>query len=510
MDEGLPLRQIIKYFIYGIATIIVISLIYFWASHGMATITVVKNDGIAEEQTIKSIDANGEESDVFRIGTLYFIPRSAKSIQAAAGSYATLQGIDKLPYFGITNFSIALYKDRDPDKVVSDAPGCLSYRSVTAQITSYDCSSPSFLLTFDPTSWQNREIAGIAGNTFAIAPYQGGVIGIELGQETDSPVFITDAAGNSSYIKKPAALTSDELDSASVITSHTSNDSHFIIKTRSGALYYGDKDGTYIKYDAPAQYNKDFDTMLCSLGEKRIYCYYGPSSDSGDSEDATKHRKENSVGYLETIDMSAKERKSAPLDGEGIDAIAVTRNGHIYGRTQDKLYSLQESGKAPRRVMLATDVTSLVADQSLYFAKGSSLYKTDGLQSHRVFFSENIRLSSVFVIDNTILFNAYFAQTPAGSEEAVLHTFQLTDKIHSNNSKRLVDIAPLSLGTSVIGSDYYKNTIRLQIYASIISDRETGTTTVDDAEYAANKTAALQKLQALGINPENYSIEFTY
>lgn len=504
MNKGIPMQQIIRYFIYGILALLLASLLYFWIFHGMATITVSKNDNITDEVSVKSVDAQSKEANIFRVGDLYFVPRSAEAIRVVAGKYETLQGVKDLPFFSVSKFSVPLYKDKNASKVASNAPGCASYSRDADRIVSYDCNLPSHLLHFDPASWQNTEVAGMASNTFAISPYQGGVIGVLIGQETDSPIFIVDSIGKTSYLPKPESLSNENLDEVSVITDTSSENDHFLLKTRNGTLYYGDGNGTYTKFDPPDGFSAEFDAMYCSLVQEVAYCYHGPSSDSEDSQEAVKHGDENPIGRLEVINTSTKNRQNFDLDKEGIDTIAVTRDGHVYGLARDLLYSIKEPDQEPHRLFISSGVTAIAANENLYFNRGDALYKSKALQSYKIFSSDNVQLSSIFALDDTVLFNGYLKKAALET----LHTFQLTEDIN-DGAPRLVDRMPLAVTPSIISSDFYKQMIRLQIFASITSDRQTGITTYDEGEFEANKQQAFGSLEAQGIDPDGYSLIFS-
>lgn len=505
--DQLSLQQMVKYFLYGTLIVVGLGLIYFWLSFGAATITVIKNDNIQSTTEIKAVRTDGSEDGMLHIGNFYFIPRSSHTIKVAADKYTTLLTVKSLPYFGSSTYSVSLFKDKNALKVASDAPGCLSYGEEGKRVVSYSCSSPEYMLHFNPSTWANTEVAGIAKNTFAIAPYRAGIAGILLGQETESPIFVISAQGDTSYIKKPETLKTEELATTSILTDASSRSSHFVLKTKSGTIYYYGDDGNYKKMEAPSGYNAKFDSMLCSLVSKALYCYYGPSGDSGDSSEEIGHIKNNPTGHLETYNLSSGERTNTPLEGKGIDSFTVTRSGHIYGLERGSLYSLKEPNQEPQRLLIHTDVGSISANEELYFSKGDAIYKSKDFQSYKVFSSDNVRLSSIFAIDNAVLFNGYLKKEAALNTQT-LHTFHLTDA--SNDGKvRLLDVFPLNPSTYLVSSDFYQKEVRLQIQASIISDRQKGTTTVDPDEFRNNKASAAQALKALGIKPEEYVVTYT-
>lgn len=505
-EEQLRLRQIFKYMMYGVLIVILFSLVYFWLSYGFVTVRVLNKDGIQGAPTIKSVSAQSEESEPLNIGDLYFVARNSKALRVTSENYTTLQTLKPLPYFGKASYTISVYKDKNATKIASDAPGCLS-ESATNEVASYDCNNPAYLLKFDPATWSNQQLASMASNTFALAPYQGGVIGILIGQETDVPVFVVDSRGNTSYIAKPESLSEDVVGSVNIATGSSAENPNFLLKSPIGTLYYGNREGEYTKFDAPKAYNPRFDAMFCSLVQTTIYCYYGPTSDSEDSEEATKHRSENPTGYLDIINTKTKERTTHELDGEGVDSLAVTEDGHVYGLTVDTLYSLMEPGQEPQRLFIDTGVDSISPGNALYFTKNNSLYRSENLQSYRVFTSENIRMSSVKVTGDSVLFNAYFENAPDDLD--TLHTFRLTRQ-PNNGERRLIDMAPLDLGPSTVASDFNGDIIHVQVYTSVTSDRETGVTTIDQQEYEGNRLLALQALQGLGIDLKKYRIDFTY
>jgi hypothetical protein len=501
-------QKIKKYIIYGILVSLALILLYVWLSFGLVRITATKHEGITDAVSFKAMQVNDVEKGMFGVGDFYFVPRTSKTIKASAGNYTTIGAIKSLPYFGSSSMELSLYKDRNATKESSDAPGCIAYGKDTGKLVSYDCTSPSALLHFDMTSWKNNELEDIPENTFAISPYRSGIIGILIGGETDQPIFHITPEGKTTYYSKPESLGGERLSSTSVITDRSSENSYFVLKTQAGTLYYGTGEGSYKKIDAPDNFDARYDAMFCSLVTKTLYCYYGPTSDSEDSEEASEHRAKSPAGYIRTTNLDTNEQQIEKLDNEGIDSIVSTRDGHLYGQSQDTLYSLKERGQTPKRVFIDDGVISMSANDSVYFNKSDALYKSEDFQSYKIFSSPNIHISSITTLDDGVFFNAYIQkERELGTEN--LHTFRLTDEIH-NDGLRLIDRMPFPTSYFLISNDFNQNKIRIQIASSITSDRETGVTSYDEIEFDRNKQAALEMVRSSGISTDKYTFDFVH
>jgi hypothetical protein len=519
-----------------------VRLVLFWAfilymifvcfNYTLITVSVVQHDGISKPSSIYGTsDGHVDDDKLLTFGNFVVAKRDTIALRVAVDGYQTNKLITKPPIFGVESVLVDIYKDHDVDKYSGDSLGCVTYDPPSDTLLSYKCTNPENLVHYDnPTNsdaiWQNRLIARLSDGASTIAavhPFAGGAIGLLQPTGGDSTprnlLQYVDSTGKKQRYNLPVDYNLNELAATSIVTDTESITSkNILLVANSGDIFLGTIDGTNIAYKrfSMSDYSSAFDSLVCGLLADEAYCYVGAGVDPSDSAIETTYDKNRAKATIQLVDFSSDTptlKKYTLLSATPFSKLYVTQSKKIYAISQDvnlrnNINSLEISGSdiVVRPFVSGIDATG--TGSGVYYIKNNSLYEMDDQknESYQVFSSSHVKLSNVMVFGNTVFVNGFISDVP----DQKLHTYKILDKPSIQaTGERLVDVLPFFMKGTTTDVDYKDTFVRIRAFATPTSDRITGRTTYDEAEYQKNVFRIKDNLTSLGITPKDYTIIYS-
>lgn len=511
----------------------VLYMLYLAFNFTFVHIHVERHDKITGSVSLYSSSQNQKESSIFIIGEIGLVRRDTVALRAVSGSYQTSKSIPPLPLIGFTSVTINLYKDRAVQKYSGESLGCAAYDKAADKVVSFNCFTPVNLVHYNrPTDgaiWENKLLATMTEGfppIYSIKPFMNGVIGIQQHPESDQDyrnlVFTYDSNGTRKSYDLPPEVDRNNIGSLSLKVDSASSDSgkFMIINSATGELHVGTLSSGTVTYNT-TKVADDYDSrdaFICTLLTSTVYCYLGLSSHESDNPfESTDHSKDITNSTIKVFDFSKSNPSVSVYNFSneiGVNGIHVTRAKNIYITSENKdtflddIYGIRlENEKATPQLML-TDISSTDFGNGLLYVQNNAIYKIDDEkdESYKVFSSKNLRISNINTIGDDVFFNAFVEKMT----DQKLHTYKLLNHASQQPAgKRLVDLLPFYMGSSLIDIDYMDSTIRVRVFATAIPDRATGRLLVDGGEYENNRVAIENQLNSLGITSENYKIIYS-
>lgn len=513
-----------KYWIIRIGII----LAGIWILYTVFTFTLVRvivqyHDGIKEQAIIVSTADGRHAEKAFSIGDFTFLKRDTDAITLLAETYQTDKAIDPLPFIGIQEIKVNIYKDKDVRKYSGDNIGCTAYDKQTDTILSYNCGKPANLVRYDRpltgAQWQNTIIGEMNNGQSpinSVKPFQNGLLGLSVDIEPRQPfrpLFYIDSSGKKLQINMPDNIDFSQWDEVSIVTDQTSTDSNrFLLIHNKGAIYLGQFDGvnaTYQQINPPNDFNNLFDTLSCRLLETTIYCYYGQKGHiHQDSEAEIEHTKKNPGGTIFVSGPSGTKQYKIN-DDKGVDDFFMTRSKHLYAlRDRKSMYRIELKDERAEFRLLSQGVQSVGGGDGVIYIKGNSLFKIDDVtqESYLIFQSNHLRLSNVVIFGDDIFVNGYINDTLPEK----LHTYKVsTQSSPLSQGERLVDKLPFYIPNILLDMDYADNIIRIRVNANVTVEKNRDLLSFNIDDYERNREEILNKLSEKGISSEDYNIIFS-
>lgn len=512
---------------FFVALLAIIAIYIVFTTYRLKTIQVTYNDEINQKAILYSIIPN-ETDRVLRpiYGNAFLIHRNTVAIRASTEDYTTIQDIGD-ESIG-SDVVINLYKDRNAIKYSGDSLGCITYSQSNDSVLTYSCTNPRKLVSYSKTEKdkmpQNIPIATIVqpdSIAYSVKPYKGGVLGIRMPKflgnvPTNRFLFATDSNGKTIEAAVPDDISQEQLNGTSVVTDTGSkaNDSFLIINGSTGKIYYADNIDTslmkYKEYTLPSDYSKDFDTLLCNLLEKTVYCFYGNNSDSPDSALEADYHNERKPASFVKIDFGTQEpntEKFTTREDTTVDSLFVTNAGKLYAISSNSIGKVTKSGNVARMTTIIPDVRAASAGNGLYFVRNNTVYKYDDVtnESYAVFSSQKIKPANIINIQDEIFINGYIDSR----EGQRLHAYRLTDELNTSPGTRIIDLLPLGLNESsdVSDMDLFKSNLHVRLKVNI---SKTSGGAVDIQSFQEAQKRVLNLLQERSVNLNNLDITFSY
>ena len=522
----MPYKDIIYAWFRRWRSLIIISIVVFvglysYSTHTFITLNTTKDSGLGYIQ-FSSYSNNGDNKPIFVIGSIAYVSRDTAQISAVSGDYSTSVDTSPLPWFGIKNFTISVERDKNAEKISGSNFGCSVYSITTSALSSYSCGNPYGLFTYqtsdvDNVSWGNKPSLTFP-QSYNATTYRDGVIGIS--NNTNPILFYSSTTDNKTVqLGLPFDdMSKEERGSISVIADSTDNSrSHFLLVDNSTAIiYFGQQNNeqvSYRQYEYKAtNFSPRFNTSRCVLVKQFGYCYFGNSSFSPDSEGETLQREKTGDGKVVVIDFSqqtATNKEYTVSKDEPVDQLIVDDLGNIYSLDGTTLYQIKVSGNSTSRLVLATNVSSAVANKSLFYISNNQLfeYSSQTKSTHMRFTSKNLRLSNVSLFGDTTLFNAYVNGAPTNT----LHTYRLLNTPNTTPGNRLLDKIPFYPGTNQINIsdiDYFKKTIHV-VLPAYVTYNAANKIVPDDALYNEQKQEVNNYLSGIIPSFSDYKVTFS-
>jgi hypothetical protein len=474
------------------------SFIYIGVNHPPAT-----SARATTAITTSSSSGEGGFINVFGVG---IVPRKTSSVTASFNGYSSTILIE-VPWIGFVTRQIDIQLDTDVDKVSGYSPECTTYNETTQKVLSYSCINPKLLTSsvipnaINPF-WQNKIETSLPEQSRDITPFKGGVLAIN--PDRTKPLYYSNSDGVITYLRAPKDLDYNDLIFSS-LTANSLNpeDDTFLISTPNGDVYRGslsDND-SYAKFPRLKDFSRDLNTSSCSLGDLVAYCYFGKG------RSASSSKINDSVLVMKFLNDKISYERFFFNTNTPIDNLYVTSSGTLFGVNDRTLLLLKRDSGSIKPQVIATDVSGVAAGSGLSYIKNNSVYSFNEskLSASLQFTSPLLDVTRVDSFGGTQLLTAKVKGT------TFYQKYKLNNQPREKNGVRLVDTIPLVAKDfpEVIKSDYFNNTIGIQVVADISSDKRTGTTSYNEVTFAENKELVLEKLATLGIDPKGFEIVFT-
>ena len=254
--------------------------------------------------------------------------------------------------------------------------------------------------------------------------------------------------------------------------------------------------------------------MAYSLYGNSFMLYAGLPDYASDTEEEEEARQQIKQSYLYTLDLGQGSASFQKFELPGgfrandIDPLAKNRylvqkmaSFEVYERivsSFEVIYAVHSAGSISRH-----------KDGSILFTKDGGLFRYDPgrNQSYRLFSGSRVHVSRTgYSKAGQPMFNGFIED----DSRRTLHSFLVTESDVSG--RRWEEFLPYTAGSSlpIVQMDYIGGSIKVQLaLQSFISDRQTGKTTYDPAEFAKARKTVLDQLLKDGIDIATTSVNFT-
>lgn len=495
MLHDITIRKII---IILLISTVFISGIYMWITYSLYQFSVT---GSGEYQLLKN--TRSEKTKVTTIFGVSLIPKNINSIDVLSGSMLTRHTLFNKPWFGIKNESINLQDQNEVEKIGMNGIGCDIRLNTESKSYSYNCfnhQAPVFKFA-DKKNLELTNSVAYGGYLYTLvrAPYLNGFLTIDLVSDINKTVAIR------SLSPTGEVLQSRELNAYHQyrIFSNFSSKMFMIYDTndRKMLIFKNGLDGEYMEKSIDELVGTDANIAIssCSIFNDQFACFATlPSLDHEDEADDTNHEDAPSEGILFTQSNSSSSYYKIPYAFTTIcldDNVVTAQQGK-------NIYNLNITN--PREVsLLDSGVRSLnCSGSTIAYSKEHDIFKVKDISSYLLFSLGRFSMSNITTQgDGTVLFDAYIASSDSQTSDNVLHTYAInSNKSIKDISTRLENILPYStVNLPVYDMDYDNEAIYINPQMSVISDRQTGQTIVNQDSLNKTKTTIEDKLRSDGL-----------
>ncbi len=520
--QAIPARVLI---IISIITIAVLSIWHITTTYSIVDIKIQLHDNISANSKIYLVKNNSQDQEVTPLfGTSYIIDRQTIALRATADRHATIK--EFTPKSISDSTTVNIYSDRNATKYSDSSLSCITYTKDTDRLLSYNCIQPKQLVEYKSVSNTmpgNVSVATITQqdtDIYSIKPYDGGVIGIQIPRlhtvQTNQFIFMIDNDGTKTTGNVPDSIDQSHLGAMNILTDSTSSNSNFALTSKStGKIFFSDnkpqQTTTYKEYTLPDDFSINSDSLICTLVDTTVFCYYGPSSHPHDDiENPTLDIKEKD-GSLLSIDFISETPsiKRYGVDKKNpIDSLFVSQNKQLYAMSKENFSVIDlKDNRATVRPYIS-EPSSVSVGNGLLFIRQNAVYKYDDTtkESYLVFQSPKLNLSSITEVNDEIFINAY---TKNNSGERI-HTYKINDEPNNNPNPRLIDVLPLDFDESPDISDmsFYKNNLYIRIKMTI--SKTSGSGRIDQTAFEQAKQRISKILEEKSVDIDNINIHYLY
>jgi hypothetical protein len=504
---GKPIRFWATLFIVIVVLCIALAV---WRAFALITVDVKYSDGLSGNNTIIKAIANGKFVDMQKLGGVYIVPRATSSLLVTGSGTQSVKAVT-VPEIGIGSATITLHKDTNAVPYSDDSKGCLLYNAESDGLSSYDCANTTGIYSYKTPSnspWHSSKDSTLP-SSHDVKQYLNGFIGINS-SGSDKPIFY--AANNSfTYLPLPSDMNTAQLPFATIVTDKLNLDNpRFLLVTMAGDIYLAAPSNgsvTYTKYVHPDNYNQSADATLCALQNTTAYCYQGLSSHAPAEDNASNQKGVSQIAILNfNGDKITYKISTLPAD-LSLDTLLADEHHDIFGLGKNVLYSFSPQGATAQPIVITTGVTSADSGSKPYFVQADAVYEYDAgtQQSNLRFRSDHIQPKTLAAFGDDIFVNATVADTGE-----TLHTYKLTNDIHTGT--RPIDVLPLPITSSpqIITTSFVKDTLYVMLKVTIAKQATSLAQAIDPNELAASKASVLELLKTKGIDTSAINVVFGY
>jgi|GEM_PF-6837427 len=436
---------------------------------------------------------SASKTSEFRVRPGYY------DVQASQGTVRASSTSIRMKLFTPGNVEIPLSNEKIISKIGMESLGCDIYLELT--LYSYSCTQPSYIVRHDTSATEFLERAvlfndnqQLLGNALSKNGFISNVSDVDdksfkllnLKNNTAAAINFPNDRDASFY----SVITSKESDKFALVN----------ISAKEAIIYQNQDDKNPDILDLPLV-NKPGDVSFSFyLSEQSFYVIEGIK----DVVDDFKKNKKGERNVITEINLESRESREINLpDDFQINDATLFDNIKLaaLNSTELNIFDIDSNNE---RIFHQFNVSSyVVADNTVYYIRDNEIFAYDSSTniSTKVFQSERLRLSRIFVSGGSLTFNAYVE----GDKSNTLHSYVLTNE--PLNGSRLEEKLPYisSSGLPIIKMDYGNDYIKVQLeLTSFSSDTTTGEILFDTAEFEAKKSLFLKRIKEDNIPiPEN-------
>lgn len=438
------------------------------------------------------LDQNSNLKQSTPIFGLYMIPRDADVIVAQTGNQESHILMQNKVLLGVNSVTVDIKAQRELSKIGRGGLGCNSIDDHLKLFT-YSCFGASdTIFTYadkKDNQFENQPLTTeLPTNRITTKPYKGGLLSI-IPQDGVYYLQYTDIAGDS-YNQQTLPYISSDLVS---LYTNTSNDSFIIVNNTAHEVLFYDSVSSQSKKLA---FSKDLEYTTCFVVKFSFSCIAAVPVKEHSDDDGDSHSADNtSVKDARLIAYNTlTKRQSSQKINESPDVICETSKGVYFINSGNKLLFMPR-GK-DKVFLLAKDISSLdCTNSAAYYTDGKSLYRSTNGNSSLLLNEPHLDIASLYVNGKKVVIDT----TVSDESQPILHTYEVTDI--PVQTKRLESILPYPEGGKVpiLEMDYDNENFYIKPQLSIISDKETGQTIIDEEDLAAVKKQIENKLNEDGV-----------
>lgn len=467
--------------------------------------------------TLKAVDREGKENDIFKIGDFAIIPRATVAITAKTSDSTTIRHITTLPFFEVPSFQLTLQPQHQLSKLGAGTLGC-NLVNPNGTFT-YNCATIANVDKInrpDTELWENSPAeTGRAETIFE--RYQNGFLGIATTPNGAELRYIVPGASVQTA-KTPSGFADDPNDSIEIITDVNNTNTAFILANHSkGRFWLLSNFGNAVQaeFKRKAETDPQFNIEACALNKSQLACFYGPDTHDHDNTDEHEnYRKTHKDSFLEITPLDNTEQsKVAKFDSAlSVDQLYQTSNA-IFARGEDKTYGLTVEGDTARAFVILSGVTNAEATSaSLFFVTNDThLYefKPDEQTAYLRFHSDNLTSLSLSTYGEDVLINAFINVDDTSELASTAHVFRLSNQVLPATMTRKEDKLPYKDNTLPIEyMDYSDTKIYVNLKQSFITNSVTGERQFDTADIGRMQTIVLERLRQDGLLNNQMTVLF--
>lgn len=436
---------------------------------------------------ISYLDSDSNIKPSTPIFGVYMIPRSADIVVARVDNQESHTLVRNKAVLGVNSITINLRAQRELSKIGRGGLGCNSM-DTQFKIFTYSCYGASDTI-FTYADKKNNQFDNTPLSTelpvdrIVTKPYKDGLLSI--GTQGSKYYLEYTSVINDSFNQQELPYISS--DSVGLYTS-SSDDSFIVVNNNSHEIL------SYSSISLPSSklaFSKDLQYTTCSVLKFSFSCVATtPISEGGDGD---SHAAEDGTAIknsrLITYNTMTKRQSTQRLD-KSVDTVCETSKGFYLLGSDNRLSFMPRGKEGDYTVAKNISVFSCTYD-TVYYMNGKSIYVSSNGDSSLLFTESRLDIVGLYTNGKKVIIDV----TINDEDEPTIHTYEITDT--PSTSKRLESILPYPEGgiIPILEMDYDNENFYIKPQLSVISDKQTGETIVDEDNLAEVKKQIENKLK---------------
>lgn len=424
---------------------------------------------------------------------IYMVPRGANVIVTQMNNQEAHSLVQGKLLIGINTITVDVRAQRELSKVGRGGLGCNSIDD-TFKVFTYSCYGASnTVFTFankKNAQFENQPLSTeLSNDRLVTKPYKGGLLSL-VPREGNYYLEYTDIANDTLSQQALPYISSDSLN----LYTNTSNDSFVVVNNTAHEVLSYESISSQAKKLA---FSKDLRYTTCHVMKFSFSCIAAPPViEHSDDDDGDSHSADSALikdARLIAYNTMTKRQSSQKLN-ESIDTVCQTNKGvYFVGSNNTLLFMPRDKDKT---YTIAKNITAFdCTNSAAFYTDGKSLYRSDDGNSSLLLRESHLDIASLYVKSNKILIDT----TVNGESQPVVHTYEVTES--PLQAKRLESILPYPEGGEIpiLEMDYDNDNFYIKPQLSVISDKETGQSIIDEEDLVQVKKQIENKLNEDGV-----------